>query len=486
MRAALPLAATLLFTAPVLAQGPPPPPAFPPQTPGTSQPQQQPVPPPPVPVFTDQERSDLVTYWNAPGRYTIGAPVASGLTGPWQVRLTPEGSLWFHAYQRATAGPGKLPPTQDAKAGNSEWETWIAARLAYDRWQAQRAADAANQTVLGQSVTHSGTGPAVPGPIPPSLLAAVGNPPAFANAVAPQRYTITFDDPSDVYSYTDNTKMRERYAYYRFSKGIVSYDTQLKDMPAAELNAIFQAAGFTPGEQHIYAAISKLEGGFATVQTYDTGYVSIGFIQFVTLADGRADLSNVFQQMKTDDPTAFQADFHRFGLDVQPDRTMTVVDPATGAELVGNAAVMKIIDDKRLTAVFQRAGRKMPFRVAQIKISKSYYWPENDPLRVTLADGTIVEGKVSDLIHSEAGIATLLDRKINVGNIRILADVVARIMNAHGAKTFAEASAYEREIIVAMKYRADFLADPTLGQPPAPVSKRDQRSPSAPRQSSRK
>jgi len=185
----------------------------------------------------------------------------------------------------------------------------------------------------------------------------------------------------------------------------------------------------------------------------------------VTLAEGKADLSNVLRQMKNDDAAAYQSDFRRFGMDVQSDGAITVVDPVTGAELAGNAAVLKIIDDKRLTAVFQRAGRRTPFRVAQIKVAKSYYWPENDLLRVTLADGAITEGKVSDVVRSEAGIATLLDRKINTGNIRVLSDVVARIMNIHHIKTLSQVAKYEREIIAAMKYRTDFLAEKTLGQP---------------------
>jgi hypothetical protein len=71
------------------------------------------------------------------------------------------------------------------------------------------------------------------------------------------------------------------------------------------------------------------------VNTYDTGYVSIGFIQFITLADGHEDLARVMAEEKASYPQDFQNDFHRLGMDIQPgDRTLTVIDPATGAELV--------------------------------------------------------------------------------------------------------------------------------------------------------
>jgi hypothetical protein len=70
-------------------------------------------------------------------------------------------------------------------------------------------------------------------------------------------------------------------------------------------------------------------------------------------------------------------------------------------------------------------------------------------------------------VPSEAGLATLLDRKINIGNIRVLPDVVRHVMTRHRVKSFAEARAYERELVTLLKYRGDFLRDTTLAQPPA-------------------
>ena len=95
-----------------------------------------------------------------------------------------------------------------------------------------------------------------------------------------------------------------------------------------------------------------------------------------------------------------------------------MVDPATGAELSGPDAVHKIVDDKRLIAIFQRAGRHShAFKVAQVKIAKSHYWPAEDQFTVVL-DGRTITGRVSDVIHTEAGMATLFDRKVNRGVAR--------------------------------------------------------------------
>jgi hypothetical protein len=462
----------------------------PPNAPATVQPT------PTAALFSDADRSAIVAYWSTPGRYQIGAPSTATKNGPWRVQLTPEGSNWLWKYQHAVTGPGKsIPPTVDANAGSgSPWERWVTARVAYDRYLAGLTAAAANRAVLGAAASGQSiaagvpaaataaptaaatlpTPPDPPGPIPPSLLAACGNPPPFAAAVTPFSYQVTFDD-GEAFLYEDHPRMRDRYAYYRFAEGVVSGDSggsHVTDMPPSVVHALFQRAGLTPSDERILSAVSALEGGFEAVQTYDTGFLSVGFIQFVTMDAGNAqtDFSHLLLREKTESPADFQTDFHRFGIDVQPmpDGSLTVLDPTTGAELVGHDAVLKVISDKRLTAVFQRAGRHSDaFRVAQIEEAHSSYWPADDPIKVTLADGTVVTGKVDDVIHSEAGMATLLDRKINTGHLGGLNDAVGRALAAHHGHQVSDAAPYERDIVASMRYRANFLTDATLGQPGA-------------------
>jgi hypothetical protein len=369
-----------------------------------------------------------------------------------------------------------LDTTPDINGPYGEWEAWVRNKLAYDQWQAQQRVHLANGTgrlpsdVRLVAATPEAFAPPAPGMMPERLRQICGDAPPFAEAVSPKTYRVTFDTPDETFAYTDHVRLRDRYAYYRFPEGVVTYGERLSEMPEAERDTLFRLAGFTPSEQRILSAVSRLEGGFETVQTYDTGYVSVGFIQFVSLEDGRADLAHVLYQMKVAMPAEFDAEFRRFGVDVRADRTLTVVDPNTGAELVGKNAVLRVIHDKRLTAVFQRAGRHAPFRVAQIQVAKAYYWCNNDPLTVTLGDGTVLTGTIGEVVQSEAGLATLLDRKINTGNLNGFPAVVQRVMLSRGARTFAEAARYEKEIVKAMTYRANFLADTGLGQPFSPES----------------
>lgn len=438
------------------------------------------------PVFSDADRARIVGYWAVPDRYRVTIPDRDA-GAPWQVRLTPEASIWLHSFQNAI-GSGKAPPTADPTAqagGPVAWKTWVLNRAAYDRWFAQQTADRLNQAALSPTVADlsatplpsragrrglrtdapagqapAGT-PAQPGPIPSDLLAAAGNPPPFAVATTPLQHTVTFAG-GDTYIFEDHTNVPAAYAYYRFPQGVGTGGTPLSDADRASL---FDAAGLTETQRRVMMAVSKFEGSFDAVNTYDTGYVSVGFIQFITMDDGRHSLADVLYHEKTDTAGDFDRDFRFFGIDLTPDRVIAIVDPATGAELVGPDAVRKIVDDKRLIAVFQKAGRtSRSFRIAQIHVAKENYWPEDDPITVSV-NGQTISGKVSDVIKSEAGLATFFDRKVNRGSVNPMPDVVAKVMTAHKLSRLSDAQRYEKEIIAACKYRGDFLAESSLSQP---------------------
>ncbi len=434
-------------------------------------------------LFSDADCSQIVSYWSSPNRYLVSAP-SRFVGAPWQVRLTPEGSVWLHRYQQAIGG-GKAPPTADPTAqasGLEGWKTWVQKKAAYDRWTAQQTANRLNSLLTAPVPPASDRAgapnaisaqtnappapmplepPAIPGPIPADLLAAAGNPPELACAVTPLQHTIAFDD-GDTFVYLDHTNVPPTYAYYRFPQGVGTGGTPLEE---AERNALFDAAGLTDTQKRVMVVVSKFEGSFDAVNTYDTGYVSVGFIQFITLDDGRHSLADVLNHEKVDSPADFVRDFRRFGIDLTADRVVTVVDPATGAELVGADAVSKIVDDKRLIAVFQKAGKSSrAFRIAQIHVAKENYWPEDDPIAVAV-NGQTLTGKVSDVIKSEAGLATFFDRKVNRGSVNPLAEVVAKVMEAHKLDQLSDARKYEKEIVAACRYRGDFLANASLRQP---------------------
>jgi hypothetical protein len=421
-----------------------------------------------APLYTEAERGKIVTYWNQPGRYVLGVRTGEK-DGPVVARLMPEASIWLRAYNNILRA-GKQPPTEKrvtpvtATATSKKWEDWVVAKLAYDRWVAQTAADASNAQ-LGLAAPATATpAPPMPGIIPADLLAAVGNPPVMSAPVLPRRYTITFEGEQPLI-YSDNIALgSSRNPSYRFALGVISFGVRLREWDKKELDTLFSQVGLTPFEQNVVKAVSVLEGGFDSINTYDTGYVSVGFIQFATLGGGAGSLGAVLKREKDTKSSDFEKDFRQYGVNVDDTGTLVVVDPETGAELRGPDAIYKIIDDKRLIAVFQRAGKTKAFQIAQIQIAKQNYYPADDPVTVTI-NGQDKVIKVSDVIQSEAGMATLFDRKVNTGNIRILGDAVTQLMKERGFTDVKQVLPFERLLIPRLKWRTDFLADPALAQP---------------------
>lgn len=419
-------------------------------------------------LFTPEERGQILEFWSAPNRYVVTPPTDCKTKGLWQVRQTPEASVWLWNYNKLRKV--SAPPTADAQPANDQqksWEAWLVKKLNYDRWQAWQSARLNNQQVLGIDAPPADKGmpatePPPPGPEPTDMELAVGSPPSLAQAVVPMHHTVNFDDIA--LPYVDNVKLgNPRYPYYRFGQGVNSNGQAVSGDRLAHL---CQLASCSDSESRIMQAVSRLEGGFDSVNTYDTGFVSVGFIQFASLKEGGGSLGGLLLEYKQDDPTDFATDFHKFGIEVGPTGILDVVDPSTGAEVTGPDANARIIWDKRLVAVFQRAGLKSdPFCAAQIKAAKTIFYPAQDSITCTCCNGTPISGKVGDFIKSEAGLATLFDRKVNTGNISQLAKVCSQVCMQHKLTAIDQLAAYEREIVAAMKYREDFLQDGDLSQP---------------------
>ena len=418
------------------------------------------------------DRQRAIDFWSQPGRYTETPPDTVKDRGLWQVRETVAGSTWVFNYNRARKS--FAPPTQNSTALNPQqkaWDDWIQAKVAHDRWAAYQVASKANLQVLGTALpvpdkTIPASEPPLPGPVPSDLEALAGAPPAMAEAVVPMQHKIAFDD--DTLTYVDNPRLgNPKYAYYRFAAGVMDEGKAVRDLPPDRIHSLFQLAGLGDTETHVMTAVSMLEGGFDSINTYDTGFVSAGFIQFACLREGAGSLGGMLLIYKQDKPDKFEQDFQRFGIDVQPDGRLDVIDPDTGGEVWGADAAMKIIQDKRLIAVFERAGQVSDDYIAeQIKAAKAMFYPADDPITVTIG-GTAVTGKISDVIKSEAGLATLMDRKVNTGNLSQLSDVLSAAADKIHATSLADLVPYEADIVAAMKYRKDFLSDISLTQPPS-------------------
>lgn len=407
--------------------------------------------------WSDSEKSQIRQYWLEPGRYEITP------SDKFVVRLTTQGSKWLWDYNHLR-GKGKTPPGQiPAPSTDDEvvWEKWINARVAFDRYQAACAAETLNAKNQHRAPKYPVE---VKEPEPPTaeFITKFGAPPAFAANVLPNKINVRFDDTK--LSYSDNVDMRPRYAYYRFDNGVNSEGEAIKTLPQSELESILHDAGYDDSDSKVFKSVSILEGGFDAINTYDTGFISVGFIQFASLKEGGGSLGQAMLQYKRENPEDFANDFHRFGIDVTPDEKIVALDIESGDEMIGPDANTQVIKDKRLIAAFQRAGKNRPFRLLQLRAAKTIYWPMNDKVTFTLGRSKVTR-PLSDFVKSEAGKAVFLDRKVNTGNIGSVGAALQSIAEAAKVDSAEDLAKYEALLIKCMYYRFDPMKGSELGKP---------------------
>lgn len=439
-------------------------------------------------AFNADESQKIVQYWATKVKYE--AHPAGEIGSEWCVRLTPAGSKWIREMYRQFQ-TGKVVPTQDPSGFSPEqkqWTAWLDRQVQRDWADAEVKAANLNQngyqrdsagggvkpvaieTKLDRKVGTDKIGrldpapnPQADDPCPATLVALIGPAPRFAAPVCPLLHTVTFPDGLALV-YTDNVKVRQKYAYYRFADGVNSEGESVKTLPDSDMASLFKAAHISAPEQKVMKAVSLLEGGFDSINTYDTGFVSVGFIQFACLADGTGSLGAMMASYKANNPKGFQTDFRQYGIDTIDNR-LVALDLETGAEKVGADAALQIIHDKRLIAVFQRAGLKsQDFRVAQLQAAKKQFYPANDVVTVCL-NGTTCQVKVCDVFKTEAGMATLMDRKVNTGKLAGLKENIERIAAENGIQNPADLPDIEYSLTRAMAYRQDYTLSASLSKP---------------------
>lgn len=410
---------------------------------------------PQTPMFSDAERGAIKAWWSKGQRY-VASP-----TGTREVRQTPEGSAWIWKFYRAR-GKGKVIPTGPPIATTeeqAEWDRWLDERFERD-WKAAEGI-----------VSNTGQSPLLV-PTPEKVEKLFGEPPLFAEVVEPIKHSVRFDS-GEVITLADNPTLRKKYAYYRFKSGVMSVGRPVKSIPRDELVALFADAGVSERDRNVMMAVSSLEGGFDSINTYDTGFVSVGFIQFACLSGGGGSLGQVMRRHKSENSNEFDSLFRRVGLDVTESGQLVVFDSTSGRELVGGEAANFIIQNPQFAIAFQMAGRDRTFQLAQIAVAHAMYVPTRDDLVQVRIGGDTVPLALSEILTSEAGMAVLMDRKVNTGTLEPLGEVVSKFIEEQSLTNLDDLLKWEGELVARCKFRKDTLGDASLGQPAASSFLRD-------------
>lgn len=363
-----------------------------------------------------------------------------------QDRRTRAYQVWRERADQAASHPPAQRRTQ--------WQDWLTADEERQRWELRR----------------EGAEPARPGPQPDGM----GDPPprpAFRKVI---RYEVTMPDGT-AYQFEDDRVPKGR--YFRNDTGVKKGGQKLPTI--ADLDQLFREAGVTdPRMIAMMKAVSGHEGGFEAVNTYDTGFVSVGYIQFTTGAEGKGSLFGLLRRLKAADPAAFRASFTDLGVDAGAS-SVVVVDLTSGALRSGPDAVRAIMDDKRLTAVFHHAGlRSRAFRVQQIRHARDQFWlaPKQFRVRTTVQEAgssreVTIEGTFEQVLRSEAGKTALFDRAVQFGGggaRAVFREAAQRLIRDHRVRTLPDLAAQERRIVARLKNRHDVFGDAELSQPADP------------------
>ncbi|MCU0315259.1 MAG: hypothetical protein MUC92_01560 [Fimbriimonadaceae bacterium] len=411
----------------------------------------------PVPdLFSESERAEIFAYWNQPGRYSVTS-IADGKPGRYRAVYSPEASAWLLTFYRARAN-GKVKPTELPLPRNSEeaaWDRWIDQTMERDRLAATQTSERLNRG------DNNATQPNLRATAPPTgLLRQFGSPPFFYKPGTPQTHNVTLSDFAA--KYNEAVDVPRKYPYFRFVNGVNVAGSLPNE---TRLATMFRLVGMGSKEARVMAAVSRLEGGFDSINTYDTGFVSVGFIQFASLEEGRGSLGLMLAEYKRRDRRGFQRDFRKYGIDITSGGMLVVVDPRTARLAAGPDANQVIIRDKRLTAVFHRAGKVSEgYRLAQIASAARRFFPTNVAFSFNV-NGVTLSGKLGDVIQSEAGLAILMDRYVNTGNLGSVPGVLQDVYQSNGVTTLAEARLLELQVLERIVYRRNFLTSGNLSRP---------------------
>lgn len=428
-----------------------------------------------APVFGAEEGAQIQNRWSSEGSLTVKDSNHQKETG-----------AYFAWRAKARAAIAKLKKS-GGKARANELNAWLTTFEAHEQWALRKP---------------QGQEPAAPDALPEEFQA-LGAPPTPAFRIQ-NDYDVKLPGEQEHIDYRDYP-VSPGYQYLLDPSGVAHAGTKVGKR--SNIDSLLAQAGISdPVAQKVMKKVSTEEGGFEAVNTYDTGYVSVGFIQFISGKTGNGSLADVLRRMKASDPAQFATYFHSLGIDVDS-KGVVVVDPASGQVLRGEAAVSKIMADKRLTAVFQHAGdESSSFQVAQLQQAHQSYYMANKHFEIKVASLTdssnpagatvkyfygknaekearkaagkdpkkvvqmvsSISGIYGDVLTSEAGKTAIMDRAVQrgVGSAqKEFEKACVQLLTQHQLLTKADLVAYERQIIPHVQNRIDVLQASDLSQP---------------------
>jgi len=257
------------------------------------------------------------------------------------------------------------------------------------------------------------------------------------------KYNITYKDHrGNLEKVSFSNFVRSNYSVYPYG---VSYSgTVIHDIPAA----YYESVGLSRQLAEALEFVSKNEGKFDAINSYDKAAFSFGFIQFAGQTGG-GTFPHMMALIKDRNPSLFEEAFGRFGIDVEYTYRNDKYDPAKmvvftpdGKRYEGTDAEKYIRADKVLHGVFVRAGQNIEVAKLQVLAAVQEYVKPALRAKISLnANGLVVNREpITDFINSAGGITVLIDLAVNqglTGALRIFAPAMEQVMKQTGIRSLA-------------------------------------------------
>lgn len=210
--------------------------------------------------------------------------------------------------------------------------------------------------------------------------------------------------------------------------------------PDTTFDAAGKAAGLSPEAIEALRFISRHEGGFDAINTWDRARFSWGFIQFA----GGYGFPPALLNFKERSPELFAKLLADYGVDlVRNDKDEPIpvyVDPESGKQLRGDAAEQAYGDDPLVIALFIRAGRVTEVKQRQVEAAiRGYALPA--------LEETADNIRLSEILRSPQGQAMLIDRKVQEGNVIRLEWATEHVRAVRKLRSLSDCARYEGEVL---------------------------------------
>jgi LysM repeat protein len=245
--------------------------------------------------------------------------------------------------------------------------------------------------------------------------------------------------------------------YTQYYQGVSFIGNSNPEIPVS----VFHRLGINPELAKALQYVSRHEGNFDAINSYDNAVFSYGFIQFAGNGGG---FPGLLANIKHKAPKVFQEYFRQFGIDVDyvlhqgnvRQAKLLVANPYDKAGKYwceGLAAEMILREDKQLYGVFIRAGYHLPIITLQIDTAiRNYVMPAlGIHLSIKVGISQLPNVAITQYISSQMALALLIDLTVNQWVLKakeIFKQAIEEIMYHNKLRSWEELKNVDERIII--------------------------------------